>query len=64
MSYFVLLYLKKIRDTREKYTKLRTIYINNIKPNNYDGEEPLDYADNRMITSRVKLFYYMFENLC
>ena len=45
--------LQKIRDNREKFSKLRTIFINNTKPDDYDGDEMLPYANNEMITSKV-----------
>ncbi len=49
-------YLKKIRDNREKFSKLRTIFLNKKRPEGYEGDEPLDYASNRMVTSKVNIF--------
>ena len=47
--------MKRIRDTREFNTKFRTIYTNNIKPEEYNEEyERLSYASNQIVTSKVK----------
>ena len=50
-----------LRDNREKYSKLRNIYINNIKPDDYNLEQdeslkPLVYSDNKVVTSKVIYF--------
>jgi phospholipid-translocating ATPase len=49
-----------IYDNREYLTEYRTIYINNIKPDDYDETEdaPIDYTKNQIRTSKVKLNYY------
>lgn len=54
-----------LRDNREKYSKLRNIYINNIKPDDYNLEQdeslkPLVYSDNKVVTSKVIYFIYLF----
>ena len=56
-------FLKKIRDNREKFSKLRTIFLNNVKPDDYDGEEVLPYANNEMITSKVSYFRFFSQHL-
>lgn len=45
--------LKGLRDTRQTYQEFRIIYLNNIKPSDYTGEEALDYGDNCIVTSKV-----------
>ena len=49
--------LKRIRDNREKFSKLRIVYVNNVKPKDYNSQseqdEPLSYSNNRMTTSKV-----------
>jgi hypothetical protein len=52
-TFSALYHFKRIRDNREKFAKLRTIYVNNVKPENYDGPEPLNYHDNKIVTSKV-----------
>ena len=46
-------YVKKIRDNREKFSKLRLIFIDNKKPDDYYGEETLQYRNNKIVTSKV-----------
>ncbi len=62
-----LLKLKKIRDNREKFSKLRTIYVSSSRPENYVGEEPLNYRDNTISTSKVNtsalILYSILFNL-
>ena len=66
--------MKHIRDTREYNTKFRTIYTNNIRPEEYNEEyELLSYASNQIVTSKVKWqhffllwiqFIYMKSLIC
>ena len=49
---------QKIRDNREKFTKIRTVYVKNLKPSDYTGDEPLEYASNKVVTSKVKHFEF------
>lgn len=48
-----LLFLKRLCDNREKEQKLRVVFINNIEPKSYTGEQPLKYAGNEIKTSKV-----------
>lgn len=42
-----------IRDNREKFAQLRTIFINNQRPDGYVGAEAIKYKDNQITTSKV-----------
>jgi len=46
---------------------LRVIYVNNVKPDDYNSqieqEEPLVYSDNRMITSKVNFSLFKHYSL-
>lgn len=43
-----------IRDTRDKNQEYRTIYANQVKPDDYEEtSELLEYPSNRVITSKV-----------
>ena len=51
--------LKRLRDTREKKRNLRTIYVNNQRPQDYSGQdEPFTYTSNSIRTSRVSVFTF------
>ena len=48
---------KGVRDNRERNAPLRTIFVNHKRPTSYSGsDEPLNYANNEMITSKVSHF--------
>ena len=51
-----------LRDTREREQEHRIIYVNNHRPTTYRGQEPLKYANNEIITSKVgaQSFYSFF----
>lgn len=51
--YSILFFFQRLRDNREKFSKLRIIYLNNKKPASYHGDEPLQYKNNRIKTSKV-----------
>ncbi|CAF0707238.1 unnamed protein product [Brachionus calyciflorus] len=58
-----LLFLR-IRDTREKNLKYRTIFINNVRPKDYnDSDEPLDYISNKITTSKYTFWNFIPKNL-
>ena len=46
-------YLKDTIKNEEINKEFRVVYINNIKPESYDDEKPGDYANNKIITSKV-----------
>lgn len=48
-----LLYQKGLRDTRENEEEYRTIFVNNVRPDGYNGDVPLKYGDNEIVTSKV-----------
>ncbi len=62
---FILKIFKGLRDNRENERDHRIIYVNNVKPSDYDGESPLKYTDNRIVTSKViikKFILFLFLN--
>lgn len=60
LSKFYLWYFKGIKDSRELDQEYRVIYVNNVKPDDYTGEEPLDYATNEIVTSKVNTVSHKF----
>lgn len=44
-----------LRDTREREQEHRIIYVNGHKPASYSGVEPLKYANNEIVTSKVRI---------
>ncbi len=53
-----------IRDTDQIRSKIRTIYINNEKPVDYNEPEvPFKYKSNRIKTSKYNLFNFLPKNL-
>ena len=59
--------LKKLKlyDADQAKSIIRTIYINNIKPNEYNdcNEVPYDYKSNRIKTSKYNLITFIPKNL-
>lgn len=55
--------ITKIRDNRERNAKLRTLFINRNRPDNYPGPEPLEYCDNEIVTSKYTLISFLPKNL-
>ena len=48
----------RIRDTRAKNQEFRTIYANQIKPDDYgETSELLDYPSNQVVTSKVPSYH-------
>ena len=55
---------KHIRDTRDANRKYRTIYANQIKPDEYEEEEELiEYSSNEVVTSKYTLWNFLPKNL-
>lgn len=55
--------ITKIRDHREKKSKLRTIYVNRERPENYSGPDVLPYRHNDVVTSKYTLLTFLPKNL-
>lgn len=55
--------ITKIRDNREKRSKLRTIFINTKRPHDYEGTEPLLYCDNEIVTSKYTFLTFFPKNM-
>jgi hypothetical protein len=59
--------LKKLKlyDSDQAKSTLRTIYINNTKPNDYNdsNEVPYEYKSNRIKTSKYNLLTFVPKNL-
>ncbi|CAF0999134.1 unnamed protein product [Brachionus calyciflorus] len=54
----------RIRDVRESKTKNRVIYINNVKPYDFnDSNVALKYASNRIKTSKYTILNFVPKNL-
>ncbi len=54
--------ITRIRDHRERNSKLRTIFINGTRPTNYDGPDQLAYSRNEIITSKYTLINFLPKN--
>jgi hypothetical protein len=58
---------KRLRDTREFTRLYRTIYIDNVKPDDSDGyiskyDLPIQYPSNNIKTSKVYIFFMLLFN--
>ena len=52
----IVLILKGIRDSRENKRDFRTIYVNNIKPDDFiEHDQPLPHETNFIKTSKVRV---------
>lgn len=53
-----------IRDTRDLNSEFRTIYANQIKPDDYEEQsELLDYGNNTIVTSKYTIWNFLPKNL-
>lgn len=57
-------FVKHIRDTRDAKTEFRTVYANQIKPDDYEETtELLKYNSNQIVTSKYTLWNFLPKNL-